>query len=269
VKLVRRVAIAVLTIVALASLAADILAPYDYAAQDREHPNEPPSRAFLLGTDELGRDRFSRLLYATRVSVVLAPATALAATAFAALAGLAAGYRTGWVDGLMSLVGDLFLSLPWLFVLLTLRALLPLDVPPVTSLLVTAALLASVGWAAGARVVRASVSGLRDSPPVTQARAYGSTPFRILLLHILPNLRPVLSAQFWILVPAFLLTEANLGLLGLGITEPMPSLGNMLAELQAFDRILDAPWIVAPAVVVFTTVGSLHFVVSGNTSCER
>jgi peptide/nickel transport system permease protein len=258
-----------LAIVAIVSLAADVLAPYDYAAQHREHPNESPSGKFLLGTDELGRDRFSRLLYATRVSIVLAPATALVATALATLAGVAAGYRTGWVDGALNLVGDLFLSLPWLFVLLTLRALLPLDVPPVSSLLITAALLASVGWAPGARVVRSAVAGLRHSPPIRHARAYGSKPLRLMWLHVVPNLRPVLIAQFWVLVPAFLLTEANLGLLGLGVTEPLPSLGNMLAELQAFDRILEAPWIVTPAVVVVATVAALHFVVSGNLACER
>jgi peptide/nickel transport system permease protein len=269
VKVVRYIAVVVLAVVALVSLAANLIAPYHYAAQDREHPNEPPSRAFLLGTDELGRDRFSRLLYATRVSVLLAPATALAATAIAALAGLVAGYWAGWLDAALNIVGDLFLSLPWLFLLLTLRALLPLDVPPATSLLITAALLASVGWAPGARVVRASVTTLRDSPPVIQARAYGSRTRRIVLWQIFPNLRPVLIAQFWILVPAFLLTEANLGVLGLGVTEPMPSLGNMLAELQAFDRIKETPWIVAPAVVVVATVASLHFVVAGDTACER
>jgi ABC-type dipeptide/oligopeptide/nickel transport system permease subunit len=200
---------------------------------------------------------------------LLAPATALAATAVALLAGVAAGYRGGWVDAVLNITGDLFLSLPWLFVLLTLRALLPLDIPPITSLLVTSTLLASVGWAAGARVVRASVASLRNSGPVTQARAYGSHPVRLLLFHIVPNLRPVAIAQFWILVPVFLLTEANLGVLGLGVTEPMPSLGNMLAELQAYDRVVEEPWIVAPAVLVVATVASLHFVVPEDTTCER
>jgi ABC-type dipeptide/oligopeptide/nickel transport system permease subunit len=89
------------------------------------------------------------------------------------------------------------------------------------------------------------------------------------LFHVVPNLRPVVLAQFWILVPVFLLTEANLGVLGIGVTEPMPSLGNMLAELRAYDRIVEAPWIAAPAVLVVATVASLHFVVPDNTPCER
>jgi len=91
---------------------------------------------------------------------------------------------------------------------------------------------------------------------------------RLLWFHILPNLRPVLSAQFWILVPVFLLTEANLGLLGLGLTEPLPSLGSMLAELQNYSRIPEAPWILAPALLLILIVANLHFVVSGRDTWE-
>jgi ABC-type dipeptide/oligopeptide/nickel transport system permease subunit len=90
----------------------------------------------------------------------------------------------------------------------------------------------------------------------------------LLWFHIVPNLRPVLSAQFWILVPAFLLTEANLGVLGLGIAEPTPSWGNILAELQNYPRIPESPWILAPAVLLAAVVASLHFLVSGASTCE-
>lgn len=252
------------SVIVVASLAAPVLAPHHYATQHREHPDEGPSRAFPLGTDELGRDRLSRLLYATRVSVLLAPSTALLATALAAIAGLAAGYRGGWVDAALQLTGDLFLSLPWLFLLLTLRAVLPLNVAPEVSLAATAVLLAGVGWAGGARVIRASVAALRGSPALLHARACGIRPARLLAIHLLPNLRPVLAAQFWILVPVFLLTEANLGALGLSVTEPMPSLGNLLADLQSYDRVRQAPWMLAPAGVVAALVGTLYFVTPGD-----
>jgi peptide/nickel transport system permease protein len=85
---------------------------------------------------------------------------------------------------------------------------------------------------------------------------------------MLPNLRPVLAAQLWILVPVFLLTEANLGLLGLGVAEPLPSLGNMLADLQDYQRIPESPWILAPAVLLVLVVASLHFAVSGRDTWE-
>jgi ABC-type dipeptide/oligopeptide/nickel transport system permease subunit len=258
----RKVAICLLALTFAVSLGADLLAPHDYTAQFREHANEPPSHSFPLGTDELGRDRLSRLLQGSRVSLLCAPAAALLAMALAASIGIVAGYRGGWIDEVSCATMDLFLSRPWLFVLLTLRALLPLNSSPAVSIAATFLLLAMVGWASGARAIRASVATLRDSPAILHARAYGCDRLRLLCFHIVPNLRPVLSAQFWILVPVFLLTEANLGLLGLGITEPMPSWGNMLAELQSYQRIPEAPWILAPAVMLIVVIASLHFVVS-------
>ena len=264
----RIAAVLVLMAVTAASLLAGLLAPHPYSMQYREHANEPPSRSFPLGTDELGRDRLSRLLYASRVSLLCAPAAALAATFIGAAAGVVAGYAGGWVDAAARAVTDLFLSLPWLFALLTLRALLPLNVSPWTSLAATFALLALVGWASGARLVRASVVALRNAESILHARAYGCSRWRLLWFHIMPNLRPVLSAQFWILVPVFLLSEANLGVLGLGIAEPMPSWGNMLSELQNYPRVVEAPFILAPAALLFLVVGSLHFVISGSGTWE-
>jgi len=267
-RVLRKIAISILALVAVLSLGAEAFAPYDYARQFREHANEPPSRAFLLGTDELGRDRFSRLLHGSRVSLLCAPAAALISTGIAAAIGLVGGYFGGWIDQAASAVTDLVLSLPWLFGVLTLRAMLPLNVPPWISIAAIFVLLAAVGWASGARVIRGSVADLRNSGPILHARAYGCGGLRLLCLHLLPNLRPVLSAQFWILVPVCLLTEANLGVLGLGITEPMPSWGNMLAELQNYQRIPEAPWILAPGLLLILVVASLHCVVSGGRTWE-
>jgi len=262
------IALSLLLLATLVSVGASRLAPHDYAAQFREHVDEPPSRAFPLGTDELGRDRFSRLLEASRVSLLCAPAAALIATLIAATAGLAAGYFGGWIDALLSAVMDLFLSLPWLFLLLTLRALLPLNISPAASLAVTFFSLACFGWASGARVVRAGTANLRDAGPILHARAYGCGSLRLLWRHVLPNLRPIIAAQFWILVPVFLLTEANLGLLGLGIMEPLPSLGNMMTELQNYQKIPEAPWILTPAVLLVLIIGSLHFAISEKKTWE-
>jgi ABC-type dipeptide/oligopeptide/nickel transport system permease subunit len=267
-KAARLLSMAFLVCIVGVSLTAGFLAPHDYATQFREHANEPPSRAFPLGSDELGRDRFSRLLQGSRISLLCATAAAAAAIVIAAAVGMAAGYFGGWIDSLASGVIDLFLSLPWLFALLTLRALLPLNVSPSVSVAATFLLLAVVGWASGARVVRASVAGMAGAGHILHARAGGCRPLRLLWFHLLPNLRPVLSAQFWILVPVFLLTEANLGLLGLGLTEPLPSLGSMLAELQNYTRIPEAPWILAPALLLVLIVGNLHFVVSGRDTWE-
>jgi ABC-type dipeptide/oligopeptide/nickel transport system permease subunit len=267
-KIIRVISRCILVLVAALSLGADWFAPHDYSEQFRQHADEPPSRNFALGTDELGRDRLSRLLEGTRISLLCASLAALLATVAATAIGLIAGYFGGWVDELTRTLIDLFLSLPWLFALLSLRALLPLNTSPMASLTATFLFLAAVGWAPGARVIRPAVSNLRRSDSIVHARAYGCSAARLLCVHMLPNLRPVVAAQFWILLPAFLLTEANLGVLGLGINEPLSSWGSLLAELQNYQKIPEQPWILIPAVLVLLVVGSLQFVVSGKTIWE-
>jgi ABC-type dipeptide/oligopeptide/nickel transport system permease subunit len=268
-KAIRLIALSILISVAAVSAIADFISPYPYGEQFRQNAREPPSRRFLLGTDELGRDRLSRLLEGTRISLLCAVIAAAIATAAGGAVGIVAGYFGGWADEASSGAIDLFLSLPWLFALLSLRALLPLNISPWVSIAATFLLLAGVGWAPGARVTRASTANLRTMGPILHARAYGCGRARLLFRHVLPNLKPVLSAQFWILVPVFLLTEANLGVLGLGIAEPLPSLGNMLAELQDYDRIREQPWILAAPFVLVLVVASLHFVVPGQQQWEQ
>ena len=267
-KVIRIVALCILALTVAVSLAADFIAPHDSSEQFRQRANEPPSRSFPLGTDELGRDRLSRLLQGTRTSLLCATTSAFVATAVATAIGLIAGYFGGWIDEIAGVLTDLFLSLPWLFALLTVRALLPLNTSPVLSVIATFLLLAAVGWAPSARVIRASVAHLRNSGSILHARAAGCTNTRLLRMHILPNLKPILFAQLWILIPAFILTEANLGVLGLGINEPAPSWGNMLAELQNYQKIPEQPWILTPALLLFLVVGSIHVVVSRSNIWE-
>jgi ABC-type dipeptide/oligopeptide/nickel transport system permease subunit len=242
----------VLGLLLVLSLGSVLVPGASYAAQNREFTNAAPSLRFLLGTDDLGRDRLLRLLCATRISLLLAAAAALGTLLLAILAGGAAGYLGGWFDRSMMRAIDLMLSLPWLFLLIAARALLPLNVSPQISLIVTYFLLALLGWAAPARVVRAGVRSFRNSDFVLQARALGCPEVRVLWRHILPNLRPVLLAQFWTSIPIFILAEANLGFLGLSASEPFPTWGNLLRELQS--PLMLRPESFAPVVAVVLTV---------------
>lgn len=258
----RRLACAVLLLVLAVSLAASWIAPKGYAKQDREAAGAPPSREHWLGTDEIGRDRFARVLYGTRISLLLAPAAALVSTLLAAFIGGLAGYLGGdWARAAMA-VTDLFLSLPWLFLLITVRATLPLDVSPTFSVLVTFLLLGLLGWTAAARVLCASAGSLRSSDFVRQARAAGVGSARLFWIHVLPNLKPVLYAQFWISIPAFILSEANLGILGLGVTEPLPSWGSLLRELEGLVSVGAEPWKFVPLVLLVIVVTSFQLVLS-------
>jgi ABC-type dipeptide/oligopeptide/nickel transport system permease subunit len=255
----RNVGIAFLTTVALACLLADFVAP-SYARQFRDEPGIAPSRQHLLGTDDLGRDRFARVLYGTRVSLLLAPAAALLSSFLAVLIGGAAGFAGGWVERIIMAATDLFLSLPWLFLLITVRALLPLNVSPITSVAITFALLGCLGWAAAARVICADARSLAHSDFILLARASGSSGFRLLWRQVVPNLRPIVFAQFWISIPVFILAEANLGVLGLGVAEPLPSWGSLLRELQSYSAITGQPWQFVPLVLFVLVVSCFHLV---------
>ncbi len=261
-KRTRPAAVFFLALIFAAGLGAGFLARTPYQAQDRDRLSAAPSWQYPLGTDELGRDRLSRLLHGTRVSLLLAPAAALVSLSIAGLLGVLAGYWGGWREHAILSGTDLVLSLPWLFLMLTVRAVLPLNTSPWLSVTVTFALLGMLGWAPAARVIHAGVRSIRNSDFVLQARASGCPPRRLLATHVLPNLKPVLFAQFWILVPAFLLAEANLGLLGLGVAEPLPSLGNLLREMENLSALRTSPWVLAPAGLLLAIVSCFHIVLS-------
>jgi ABC-type dipeptide/oligopeptide/nickel transport system permease subunit len=252
-------AILFLAAVAVSALAPGLWTRAGYEAQFREAPDAPPSARFPLGTDALGRDRLARLLAGTRVSLALGPAAALLSCVAAALIGGLAGLAGGWVERLVLAAVDLFLSLPWLLLLLAVRACLPLNVAPLASMAITFLILGLLGWPAAARVVRASIRRLRNSDFMLQARAAGCTPWRLASRQLVPNVMPVLLAQFWIAVPVFILAEATLGMLGLGVSEPLPSWGGMLREIES-GNVWEQPWIAAPALLLAAVVGSFQLV---------
>ena len=257
-KWARTGAILFLAVVTLASLFPQLVGAGSYAHQFRDFPDAAPTHQHPLGTDELGRDRFSRLLYGTRVSLLLAPAAALTASVLAALIGGTAGYFGGWFQRIVMAATDLFLSLPWLFLLITVRAVLPLNVSPWTSILITFAMLGCLGWAAAARIVCADARAICTSDFVLLARASGAGGWRLLWRQIVPNFRPILLAQFWISIPVFILAEANLGILGLGVSEPLPSWGGLLRELESFSTSPPHMWQLAPLVLFVVVVSCFH-----------
>ena len=265
-KIFRQVAAAFLVTLIIVCVGAPLFSPVDYHTQFRNTPSAPPSMTHWLGTDELGRDRFSRVLYGTRVSLLLAPSAALLSTILAVLVGAFAGYFGGVWEHIATTVIDLFLSLPWLFLLISVRAMLPLNVSPLYTIAVTFALLGMLGWAASARVLCASTRQLKTSGFVLQARASGVTRGRLLLRHLLPNLAPILLAQFWISVPVFIISEANLGILGLGVAEPMPSWGGLLKELESFSGFAAEPWKLVPLCLLILVVSSFHAILSRQES---
>jgi len=261
-KRLRQLALGVLLAVFVIALFANFIAPASYATQFRDSPNVGSSCRFPLGTDELGRDRLSRLIYGTRVSLFLAPVAALLSTLIAAVIGGAAGYIGGKTEQLAMSATDLFLSLPWFFLLLLARAMLPLNAGAWSSVIITFTLLGLLGWPATARVACAGAKSLRQSDVILQARASGSHGFRLIMVHVVPNLAPTLLAQFWILIPVFIIGEANLGILGLGVAEPLPSWGNLLRELGDYTVMMYNPWSLAPAGLLLLVISCFQVALS-------
>lgn len=202
--------------------------------------------AFLLGTDEYGRDQLSRLIFGTRVSLTAGLlATALALFIAAAL-GACAGFYGGIADAGLMRLSELFLAIPWLYLLLAVRAVLPLRVPSSTMLMVCVGLLGVIGWARPARLLRGVVLSAREREFVTSARGFGAGSWHLLRRHILPETLPVLLTQAALLVPQFILAEVTLSFLGLGTSEPTPSWGSMLASLQHYEVLTQYWWMALP-----------------------
>jgi peptide/nickel transport system permease protein len=260
VKPANKVGLSVLLLLSLSCMLTSWIAPYPYARQFRELPNSAPTAAHLLGTDELGRDLFSRVAYGARVSLLLAPTAALLATIIATVLGCSSGLLGGWWERFVLAVTDVSLAIPWFFLLITVRAQLPLSLPPLTSAFVTFLLLGLLGWPVSVRVIATTVRGMRNSDFLLLARASGCRPLRLLFRHIIPNLQPILTAQFLVSVAVFVLAEANLSILGLGVLEPMPSLGNLLKGLQDFQSVSANPWRLAPLVVLVAVLFCLQLV---------
>jgi peptide/nickel transport system permease protein len=242
----RKLALFFLIAVGTCAVFAPRLAPYPYDRQFRDSPDAPPSAKFMLGTDALGRDRFSRLIYATCVSALLAPGAALVSIVIALFISCLAGGGIALAEHALAGLTTICLSLPWIFLFIILRAELPLDTGPGPSVLLTFALMGVAGWAWPARVFSASVRQLSQSGWILHARACGLGTWRIAIVHMWPHLRDIALAQFRVLIPAYILSEASLGLLGLGVTDPMPSWGNLLQDLQHPDLIRANPLILAP-----------------------
>jgi len=208
------------------------------------------ARIYLLGSDGFGRDLLSRLLYGGQISLL----AGLLATGVALFVGLAvgsfAGYSAGWRDELLMRLAELFLALPWLYLLIGLRAFLPLSVGPTEAFLLVVLVIGAVGWARPARLVRGVVLGAKERDYVRAARGFGAGHGYILCRHVLPETYSVMLTQAAVLIPQYVLAEVTLSFLGLGVPEPAPSWGNLLAALQQYNVLASYWWMYLPALAM-------------------
>lgn len=247
----------ILAILFVCCFAAPFIAPFPKDQQDLLLGPTPPSAEHWLGTDELGRDYLTEILYAGQVSLLIALSVALLATAIGVLVGAIAGYEGGWVDDVFMRVTDLFLIVPAI-------ALLALALEGFGRNLVSIVLvLALIGWTYMARVVRGQVVSLREREFIQAARVIGATKAQILFRHVLPNLGGVIAVNMAIAVAGAILIESTLSFLGFGVQPPQTSWGNMLSQASGLIGTPKVYLLYFPGLFILVTVLAVNFVGDG------
>jgi peptide/nickel transport system permease protein len=241
------------------------LSPYDPQKSNLAERFEPPSLQHPMGTDALGRDLLTRVLYGGRVSLTVGLLVVGISLTLGVTVGAVAGYAGGALDSILMRITDAALTLPSLLVLILLGALLrDLDVPLFkrNSVLTIAIVIGILSWMTFARLVRAAILTLRELDFVTAARALGASPVRIVLLHFLPNTVGPIIVESTLELGYAIIEESGLSFLGFGIQPPTPSWGNLLSNAQ--ENFLRYPWLaIFPGLMIFLTIISVNYIGDG------
>ena len=260
------ISIIVILLVAVLAIIAPVFASLTGHGSTQTFPNSgetaaglpvpPGTHGFILGTDSVGRDLLIRILYGARISLFVGVLTTLIATVAGVAVGLIAGYFGGWVDGVLARFIDAVLAFPYVVLALALAARFG---PSLTLIIIV---ISFFSWAAVARIVRGQTLSLKEKEYVEAARSLGASPWRIMFFDILPNLLAPVLVLGTLLVPSAIVFEATLSFLGLGIQEPTPSWGNILAEAANFYQ--QAWWyVVFPALALLITTLAFNLLGDG------
>ena len=310
------ISLVILIVIYLLALFAPFVSPYDFRAQNRKHPNAPPThihisplaewgespfyfhpskmvdvfkrryeedrsrkvyidfltgdgrlfgprdkagKVFLLGSDALGRDLFSRILHGGRVSLTVGILGVLISYSLGIIIGSISGYFGGRIDNIIMRIAEVFMSVPSFFLLLALAVVIPSNISSAMTFILIVVIMSFIGWAGFARVIRGMVISERERDYVMAAKCLGAGHTRILFKHIIPATFNYTIISATLSIPAFILGESALSLLGLGIQEPDASWGNLLASAQNVQALINYPWILTPGFFIFLTIMSYNF----------
>ncbi len=217
-------------------------------------------RLYLLGADINGRDNFSRLLFGGQISLTIGFLALFISFPIGLLYGGISGYVGGITDNVMMRFAEAIMSIPSFYLLIILAALLPANMTSTQRFTLIIVILAFIGWAGFARVVRGMVLSIKNLEFIESAKSIGASSFRIITKHILPQTASYVLVAITLSVPGFILGESGLSFLGLGIQQPDASWGNMLKEAQEYTNILYRPWLLTPGYLIFVTILSFNLI---------
>ena len=215
---------------------------------------DPPGRLFLMGTDQSGRDQFSRIVYGSRVSMTIGILSAMITIPLGMIYGGVAGYYGGRVDNLMMRLAEIIMSFPGFYLLLTLAAVLPTSVGCTTHFYLITFILAFLGWAGFSRMIRGMVLSIKEREFVQAARAAGLDDFRVIVRHILPNTASQVIVVATLGIPGAILGESSLSFFGFGVREPCASWGNLLTAASNLPTLILSPWLLFPGLFIIAAV---------------
>jgi len=221
-----------------------------------ESPADP---WFMLGSEGLGRDLFSRIVYGARVSMCIGLVGVIISFSLGIAVGAFSGYSGGLIDNLIMRWCEIEMSLPAFYFLLALAAIIPSGMSTVATFFMIVAIMAFISWAGFARVIRGMAASVRSAPFVEAGRALGGSRGRILCRHVIPSLLGFAAVNASLSIPGYILGESALSLLGLGIQEPASSWGNLLSQAMDPQNIEHYPWVLIPGIFISVTVMSFNF----------
>lgn len=248
----------ILIILIISAIFVPLITSHDRDAQNLSMIHEKPSKEHILGTDELGRDVFTRLLYGGRVSLSVGLVSTTISVIIGVILGILAGYHGKIVDVIIMRVVDIFMCFPFFVLAITIAAILG---PSIWNVMIITGLL---GWTSICRIVRAEVMSIKEREFIEASKALGLINREIMFKHILPNTFAVIIVYATLGIARGILSEAGLSFLGLGVKQPQPSWGNMLAAAQNLQSLQHRWWLWVPAgLLVFITILSINFVGDG------
>lgn len=248
----------VLLIIAVISLMAPIVTPYDYNTVDMSIVRQAPSAEHLLGTDEFGRDILTRLVYGGRVSMTVALAAMGLQLVIGVTLGCLAGYFGGWVDATIMRITDMVMCFPFYIIAICLAAILGQGLKNLVLII------AFLSWTGICRIVRAEILSLKENDYILAARSLGLMPGAIILRHILPNIISPILVSATLSIAGGIMSEASMSFLGLGVQIPQPSWGNMLNAAQSMQALVNEWWRwVPPGLAIMIVVLAINSVGDG------